>query len=206
MTAKTTSEQRESINEGCKKIEASLASAGVRVTADYRDNYSPGWKFADWELRGVPIRIEFGPQDQKKNQFVAVRRDNGEKVIIPFDEAATAIPKLLDTIHSDLYNKAKKLFDSHIVKTDKLEEFVPALNAKNVLLAPFCGGTECEDDIKDRTAHQGLTEGEEVDEKAPSMGAKSLCIPFEQPELEKGAKCVGCGKDAEFYTLFGRSY
>lgn len=78
-------------------------------------------------------------------------------------------------------------------------------NKKNLLLAPFCGEMDCEESIKDRTARQGA-EDQEVDEKAPSMGAKSLCIPFEQPKLAEGACCVGCGKPAKFYTLFGRSY
>lgn len=205
LTAKSTPEQRKSIIDGCRKIESSLIDAGVRVTGDYRDNYSPGWKFADWELRGVPIRIEFGPQDLKKQQLIAVRRDDGKKIIVPLDGFEAVIKDTLETVQKDLFTKAKRSFDSHIFKATKLEEFVPALNSKNVILAPFCGEESCEDDIKDKTARQG-TEGQEVDEKAPSMGAKTLCIPFDQPTLEKGTKCIGCGKEAKFFTLFGRSY
>lgn len=205
LTAKSTAEQRSEIDENSRKIEAALAAKGVRVTGDYRDNYSPGWKFADWELRGVPLRVEFGPMDLKKNQLIAVRRDTGEKITVSLDGFEAKIEEILETIQKDLYTKAKASYDSHIVKATKLEEFVPALNTKNVVLAPFCGEEECEDDIKDKTARQG-TEDQEVDEKAPSMGAKTLCIPFDQPELVEGTKCVGCGKAAKFHTLFGRSY
>lgn len=205
LTVKTTPEDKKAIKDGSYNLEQTLAKAGLRVTGDYRDNYSPGWKFADWELRGVPLRIEFGPADLKKNQAVAVRRDTGAKVVIPInDNFADTVQELLETIHKDMFNKAKDLFDSHIKQVETLEEFVPALNKKCVLLAPFCGDMDCEDSIKDRTARPA--EGEEVDEKAPSMGAKSLCIPFKQPELKAGTKCVGCDKTAQFFTLFGRSY
>lgn len=205
LTVKTTPEDKKAIKDGAYNIEQTLAKAGIRAIGDYRDNYSPGWKFADWELRGVPLRLEFGPADLKKNQVVAVRRDNGAKVTFPLDDnLPTAIQELLDTIHKDMFNKAKAQFDDHIKHVDTLEEFVPALNKKCVLMAPFCGGMECEDDIKERTSRP--EEGEEVDEKAPSMGAKSLCVPFNQPELKPGAKCVGCGKPVESITLFGRSY
>lgn len=205
LTVKTSAEEKKAVKEGASEIEHILKKAGVRVTGDYRDNYSPGWKFADWELRGVPLRIEFGPADLKKNQVVAVRRDTGEKTVIPLDDKFTqTVQDLFETIQKTMFNKAKASFDDHTKRVETLEEFVPALNKKNVLLAPFCGGMECEDSIKDRTTRQ--EEGEEVDDKAPSMGAKSLCIPFEQPELKDGAKCVGCGKPAKFHTLFGRSY
>lgn len=205
LTVKTSAEEKKAIKDGVLDIEATLKKAGVRVTGDIRDNYSPGWKFADWELRGVPIRIEYGPADMKKNQVVAVRRDTGVKTVIPLnDKFAAAVQELLETIQKDMLARAQDLLNSHIKHVEALEEFVPALNSKCIVMAPFCGGMECEDSIKDRTARQ--EEGEEVDEKAPSMGAKSLCIPFEQPELKAGAKCVGCGEAAKFHTLFGRSY
>lgn len=205
LTVKTSAEERKAVKDGAMDIEDTLKKAGVRVTGDYRDNYSPGWKFADWELRGVPVRIEYGPADMKKNQVVAVRRDTGEKTVLPLDDNfAATIQALFVTIQKAMFDKAKKSFEEHTKRVDTLAEFVPALNKKCVLLAPFCGDMDCEDSIKDRTARQ--EEGEEVDDKAPSMGAKSLCIPFEQPELKEGAVCVGCGKPAKFHTLFGRSY
>ncbi|ANB10953.1 proline--tRNA ligase [Sugiyamaella lignohabitans] len=204
ITAKTTSDERDAIINGAKNVEKTIGDAGVRVFGDYRDNYSPGWKFADAELKGVPLRVEFGPADLKKNQVVAVRRDNGVKTVIPIASLADEIPKLLETIQADLYTKAKKQFDEHIVPVTTVAEMTPLLNKKNILLAPFCGEEECEDSIKETTARRD--DDEEVDEKAPSMGAKSLCIPFEQPELKEGTKCVNCDRLAKAHTLFGRSY
>jgi prolyl-tRNA synthetase len=204
LTAKTTTEEREAVIAGAKNIESTLAGSEVRVLGDFRDNYSPGWKFSDWELRGVPLRIEFGPADMKKDQVVAVRRDNGVKTVIAIADLTTKIPELLKTIQGDMYARAKKSYDDHRVHVKSIDEIVPLLNKKCVILAPFCGEEDCEDDIKERTGKPA--EGEEVDERAPSMGAKSLCIPFDQPQVDENAKCIGCGKKAKFITQFGRSY
>lgn len=204
LTAKTTDEERNAVMEGSQQVEKTLADAGFRVTGDYRDNYSPGWKFSDWELRGVPLRIEFGPADLKKNQITTVRRDNGEKCAIPLDQLTAKVPELLDTVHNDLYQRAKKSYDDHVIEVDNINDFVPNMNKKNLLIAPFCGKEECEDDIKERTTK--TDDDEDYDERAPSMGAKSLCIPFHKDKPAQGVKCVGCGEQAEFYTQFGRSY
>lgn len=206
LTSKTTPEQREAINSGAQKVEAQLAQADVRVTGDYRDNYSPGWKFADWELKGVPLRVEFGPKDLAAGQVTAVRRDNGAKFAVKLDELATRIPELLEDVQKGLLEKARKDFDEHRVIVDEWKDFVPTLNAKNVIVAPWCGGAECEDEIKEASAKKDNGEEEEVDEKAPSMGAKSLCIPDAQPELKEGQKCVRCDEKAVTYCMFGRSY
>lgn len=204
LTAKTTAEDRKAVLDGAKAVDSDLFKNGVRSHADMRENYSPGWKFSDWELRGVPLRLEVGPNDVKKQQVTAVRRDTGAKMAIPLADLSKAVPELLETIHNDLYAKAKKAYDDHIVELDNLDDFVPNLNKKNVIVAPFCGEEECEDDIKDRTAKRD--DDEAYDERAPSMGAKSLCIPFGRPTPAEGVKCVGCGKQAAFYTQFGRSY
>lgn len=204
ITAQTSEADRQAIQKGAEEVESILKKAGVRASGDYRDNYRVGWKFADSELKGIPLRLEVGPADLKKEQAVAVRRDTGEKIFIPLKDLATTVPKLLDTIHNDMYAKAKKSYDDHRITVHSIEEMITAINKKCVCLAPFCGGEDCEDDIKERTARRD--DDEEVDDRAPSMGAKSLCIPFERPELKEGTKCVGCGKKAEFYTMFGRSY
>ncbi|ODQ63804.1 proline-tRNA ligase [Nadsonia fulvescens var. elongata DSM 6958] len=207
LTVKTTAEDRDAIMANAKSVEKALKAVGIRASADTRDNYSPGWKFANWELRGVPLRLELGPADLKKNQVMAVRRDTGEKIPMPIADLAIAVPALLETIHDDMYNRAKALFDSHIVKVDTWKEFITALNGKNVVLAPWCGEMACEEHIKEKSARKDDgEEEEEEDEKAPSMGAKSLCVPFEQPELLEGTRCVCSGKLATKYTLFGRSY
>lgn len=206
LTSKSTDAQRKEINEGAEKIEQSLRANGIRVTGDYREIYNPGWKFADWELKGVPLRFEFGPKDLAGNQVTIVRRNDGKKYTVKLDELDTQVPKLLDQMHDDLLAKAKQEFDEHRVKVDEWKDFVPTLNKKNVILAPWCGDADCEDDIKDSSAKKDDGEEEEVDEKAPSMGAKSLCIPFEQPELKEGQKCVKCDRKAVTYCMFGRSY
>lgn len=206
LTAKTTQEQRDAVNSGAKKIEDALLDADVRVLGDYRDNYSPGWKFADWELKGVPLRVEFGPKDLAAGQVTAVRRDNGEKYVVKLDELATKIPELLEIVQKGLLEKARKDFDEHRVLVEDWKDFVPTLNAKNVILSPWCGRPECEDEIKDASAKKDDGEDEEYDERAPSMGAKSLCIPYEQPELKEGQKCVRCEHKAVNFCMFGRSY
>lgn len=206
VTAKTSREQENAIYDGAKEIENRLLKAGVRAIGDYRNNYSPGWKFSDWELKGLPIRLEFGPKDLEKKQVTVVRRNDSKKDTVALDDLETRVPEILDELHQDLFNKAKEAFDTHKVIVEEWKDFVPALNAKNVILAPWCGVMECEEDIKDSSAKKDDGEDEEVDDKAPSMGAKTLCIPFEQPALKPGQKCVKCGEKAINYTLFGRSY
>lgn len=206
LTAKTSDEQRKLINEGAEKIEKALKEADVRVTGDYRDNYTPGWKFANWELKGVPLRLEFGPKDLSQEQVTAVRRDNGAKYSVKLNELEKRIPEILQEMQAGLLEKARKDFDEHRIMVHDWKDFVPALNAKNVIVAPWCGGSECEDDIKDSSATKDDGEEEEVDDKAPSMGAKSLCIPYDQPKLASDQKCVKCDKPAVNYCMFGRSY
>lgn len=206
LTSKSSAEQREAVNSGAKKVEDALLGVDIRAVGDYRDNYTPGWKFAEWELKGVPLRVEFGPKDLAAGQVTAVRRDNGEKFVVKLDEVETKIPELLEQIQVGLLEKARKDFDEHRVVVEDWKDFVPTLNAKNVILAPWCGIPECEDEIKDASAKKDDGEDEEYDERAPSMGAKSLCIPYDQPELKPGQKCVRCDHKAVNYTMFGRSY
>lgn len=207
ITNKTTKEQEEEIVSSAKDIEVRLKEAGIRAIGDYRENYSPGWKFSDWELKGLPLRLELGPKDLLKKAVTVVRRNDGKKYTVALEQLETEIPKILDQLHNDLFNAAKQKFDTHRVIVEKWEDFVPALNNKNVILSPWCGVMECEEDIKDASAKKAEEEQEgEVDDKAPSMGAKSLCIPFDQPILKKDTKCVKCARPAINYTMFGRSY
>ncbi|BAP69629.1 putative prolyl-tRNA synthetase YHR020W [Kluyveromyces marxianus] len=206
ITAKTSDEQRAKIHESAKDVESRLRKAGIRVFGDYNDNYTPGWKFAQYELKGIPLRIEMGPKDLEKQQVTCVRRNDGKKVVVSLDELEKRIPEVLEELQQDLFNRAKELFDSHRVIVDEWKGFVPALNKKNVILAPWCGVEECEEDIKASSAKKDDGEEFEVDDKSPSMGAKSLCIPFQQPPLKSGQKCVKCDREAKQYCMFGRSY
>lgn len=202
ITASLKDEDRKNLYKNCQEYEDELLKAGVRVKGDYRENYSPGWKFNHWELKGVPIRIEIGPRDIKNGEYVAVRRDTGEKKTMK-RSTLPDMPGMLDTIQSDMFNRAKKQLDEHVTVSDDWEGFVSALDKSHLIMAPFCGAEVCEDAIKEDSKGSVV-----VEEGAPSMGAKSLCIPFKQPrDLKKGQKCIHpCGKEAKFYTLFGRSY
>ena len=213
ITAKTTEEDRESLFKEIEALVEVLKAADVRVQADFRD-VTPGFKFNDWEQKGTPLRLEFGPGESKGHFITTARRDipgKDGKGEMPITELKTAVPKLLEQIQRDLYDRAKEAFDSHVVQLTDWDKFVPTLNGKNVCLIPHCLTEDCEDDIKKSSARTAEEQsGVAQDEKAPSMGAKSLCIPFEQPAgIEKGVtKCCNpnCKNLAEKWCLFGRSY
>jgi bifunctional glutamyl/prolyl-tRNA synthetase len=187
----------------CKWYEKILNEANVRVHGDYRDNYSPGWKFNHWELKGVPVRLEVGPKDLDKQACVAVRRDTGVKLVLDDANAVREIKKLFVDIHNSLYAKAVKDLKASTSVVDTWPEFMESLNANKIMVSPFCGHRQCEDRIKTDSAQCAI-----VEEGAPAMGAKSLCIPFDQPRPIKDQKCVHpeCNQRAQFYTVFGRSY
>lgn len=208
VTNKSSAEDKKKIFDGVDAIIKTLKKSGIRARADLRDTYTTGYKFSDWEMKGVPIRIEFGPKDAEKQQVLTARRDTGEKSTLAIEGLGSSMVALLEKVQSDMYQKAKTDYDSHVIKVTEWSEFVPALDAKNVILTPFCKTEECEDKIKEKSARQ--VDGDEaVDERAPSMGAKSLCIPLDQPETVEETlkrKCVSCGNQAQCWTLFGRSY
>ncbi|XP_064914583.1 bifunctional glutamate/proline--tRNA ligase isoform X13 [Columba livia] len=202
ITNSLSEEDKEALLKKCNEYRDRLLSVNIRVRADLRDNYSPGWKFNHWELKGVPVRVEVGPRDMKSQQFVAVRRDTGQKLTFSEQEAEDRLKQILEEIHANLYNRASEDLKSHMVVANTMEDFQKELDSGKIVQIPFCGEIECEDWIKKTTARD-----QDLEPGAPSMGAKSLCIPF-QPlrELQCGARCV-CGKNpAKFYTLFGRSY
>lgn len=210
ITAKMSAEDKEKHAKKVEELRVALKSKKVRVDVDDREGYTPGYKFADWELKGVPLRLEFGPKDASNNWVTYARRDTGEKGTIPIAELETRVPELLETIQRDLYNKADESFRSHRLQLTDWAKVVPALDSRNVVLIPFCEEPACEDQIKDATRSDDHQEVGPNGEKLPSMGMKSLCIPFEQPEgLVKGeTKCLNpqCGKLAKSWTMFGRSY
>uniref|UniRef100_A0A8D3AHW1 Bifunctional glutamate/proline--tRNA ligase n=1 Tax=Scophthalmus maximus TaxID=52904 RepID=A0A8D3AHW1_SCOMX len=179
--------------------EARLLAAGIRVKSDLRDNYSPGWKFNHWELKGVPIRLEVGPKDMQQRQCVAVRRDSGAKVTIP--EAEVETKKLIE-ISVFVFVRASNDLKTHMVAAETMEQFQKELDQGKIVQIPFCGDIDCEDCIKKTT-----TKDQDLEPGAPSMGAKSLCIPFSPLKtLQPGQACVNCKQPAKYYTMFGRSY
>lgn len=215
ITAKLAEDAKKALMDEIYGLAKSLQEVDIRVEVDDRDGYSPGWKFNDAELRGVPLRLEFGPGESAGGFVTTSRRDyagkEGGKETIPVADIPKAVPELLETIQSDLYKRADEQFKSHVKMLTNWAEFTPALNDKNLCLIPHCLTEECEDEIKamsQRTAEE--ESGVAQDAKAPSMGAKTLCIPFEQPGgIEPGVtKCTNpnCKKLAEKWCLFGRKY
>ncbi|KAF2816174.1 prolyl-tRNA synthetase [Mytilinidion resinicola] len=214
VTAKMTPENKDKLYKEVDAIAEVLKDANVRVETDFREGYSPGWKFNDWELKGIPLRIEFGPKDSERHVVTTSRRDIDDKDQargeVAISDLKDAIPALLETIQTDMFKKADSEYRAHRVEIKEWDNFVPALNGKNVVLSPHCHGDKCEDEIKDMSARKEVGDNTTVDSKAPAMGAKTLCIPFEQPAgiIEGETKCVNpnCKGLAKSWVLFGRSY
>ncbi|KAI0021993.1 prolyl-tRNA synthetase [Xylariomycetidae sp. FL0641] len=209
ISAKTPAEDKAKHHAKVEELYSTLKKAGVRTELDDREGYTPGFKFADWELKGVPLRLEFGPKDAAKEVVSYARRDTGEKGTIPVAELATKIPELLTTIQKALYDKADTAFKEHRLQLTDWSKVVPALDSKNVVIIPFCEEPACEERIKELTKSEEPKEGVEG-QKQPSMGMKSLCIPFDQPEgLVAGeTDCLSpeCSAKAKSWVMFGRSY
>ncbi|MED6185820.1 hypothetical protein PIB30_060758 [Stylosanthes scabra] len=181
------------IFDACTATVNTLCEAGIRAESDFRDNYSPGWKYSHWEMKGVPLRIEIGPKDLANKQARAVRRDNGAKIDIANDNLVEEVKKLLDTVQQNLFDVAKQKRDECIQVVHAWDEFVQALNQRKMILAPWCDEEEVEADVKART-------------KGEMGAAKTLCSPFDQPELPEGTKCFASGKPAKKWSYWGRSY
>ncbi|KAJ7065183.1 hypothetical protein C8F01DRAFT_1208818 [Mycena amicta] len=206
ITARTTEDQRATINNACDQLAQTLKKLGIRAKADLREGYTPGYKFNDWEQKGVPLRLEIGPNDLVKQQTITVRRDTGAKNPISLSDIGPTVSALLDTIQDDLFARAKINYDACLKVVTNWDDVVPQLDNKCVVVLPWCEVEECEDDIKERSGKAS----EPQDERAPSAGAKSLCIPFDQSrwgEIVPGqTKCPACHRDAKRWTMFGRSY
>ncbi|KAL8497014.1 hypothetical protein ACS0TY_020630 [Phlomoides rotata] len=181
------------IYDACTATVNSLSEAGIRAEADFRDNYSPGWKYSHWEMKGVPLRIEIGPKDLANNQVRAVRRDNSAKIDIPMADLVAQVNDMLNNIQKSLFDVAKQKRDACIQTVHTWEEFVGALAQKKMIMAPWCDEEEVEKDVKART-------------KGEMGAAKSLCSPFDQPPIPEGTLCFASGKPAKKWTYWGRSY
>ena len=157
----------------------------VRIKLDSSDK-TPGWKFAEYEMKGVPLRLEIGPKDIENNQCILARRDTGEKITVALDEVEQVVVQLLDTIQKDMLERARENRDTKTYTVTSLEEFVNTVEHKpGFIKAMWCGDRECEDKIKEMT------------------GATSRCIPFEQEKIAD--TCVCCGKTAA-YGVLGKAY
>jgi prolyl-tRNA synthetase len=178
-------ENKEKVVEFAKKVAKGLGS--LRSFVDDRDGYSPGWKFNYWELRGVPIRLEIGEKEMASGRVVACSRDTFQKVEVPQGDMESHINKLLNELHSRLYEKAERHMHSMITKEDDYKKMRQTIETKGgIVHAPWCGGNNCEDKIKDET------------------GAKITNMPLDQSDLK--GNCIYCGKKAQHMANFARSY
>lgn len=155
---------------------------------DDREDYSAGWKYNEWELKGIPIRIEIGPKDIEIEQAVIVRRDTLEKKKVKIKDISKEIEKLLDEIQKNLYKKAEKLLKENITEVSNFNEFKKAIENKKIVFLPWCEEEKCARDIKDQIE-----------------GVKPLNSPLNQKEIS-GKKCILCGKSAKKFFYFGKSY
>ena len=172
------------VTEAAEELVERLKAAGIRVKGDFSDN-SPGWKYAEYEMKGVPLRLEIGPRDLENHQAVAVRRDNQEKVFIPLDALEKTVPALLETVQQALFDKAKANLDSHTWAASTVEE-VREKAQDGFVKTMWCGDTACEEKMKELA------------------GVSSRCIPFAQEEL--GDVCPCCGRPARQMVIWGVAY
>ncbi|MCJ7682106.1 MAG: proline--tRNA ligase [Candidatus Aminicenantes bacterium] len=178
---------KETILPVAEKLAAELDKRGVRVFLDKREEYTPGWKFADWEMRGVPLRLEIGPRDVQSGQAVAVRRDTGVKESFPLDRLSQTVPELLQSIQDNLFDQALEFRRANTRSVGDYEEFKKVIETKKgFLLASWCGERACEDKIKEETM------------------ATIRVIPLDEKTTE--GTCFRCGKKAGKQAYFARSY
>jgi len=177
---------RETVLPRALDIRADLERAGIRVTLDDRDE-RPGWKFAEWELRGVPVRLEIGPKDIEKSQVLLARRDTREKAGVPMDGLADHVRGLLDDIQRNLLDRARAFREAHTQRAGSYDEFVRAMEGRpGFVIAGWCGAAECEAQIKAETQ------------------ATIRNMPLDAPPVD-GA-CVKCGRPATAEAWFAKAY
>lgn len=174
------------VNEKALEVEARLKAMGLRVKTDLSDK-TAGWKFNEYEMKGIPVRLEIGPRDIEQGQVVLARRDSGEKEIVRFEDLTTRLPELLQEIHDGILAKARKHLEDHIYKAVDLEAMKEIGETKQGFVkAMWCGEAACEDQVREVT------------------GLASRCIPFDQEQIAE--TCIACGKKAESMVIWGKSY
>lgn len=180
-------QHKEGVLEKAAELYNTLKAAGIRVKLDDSDN-SPGWKFAEYEMRGVPLRIEIGPKDIEQNQCVAVERHNRNKTFVPLDKLTDVVKERLQSVHDGMYKKALENMEQRTYSCTSIDEIKSMLenNGDGFVKAMWCGDEACEDKVKELT------------------GVGSRCIPFEQEQLDD--KCVCCGKPAKCMVIWGKAY
>lgn len=184
-------QHKEGVLEKAGELLEKLKESGIRAKLDDSDN-SPGWKFAEYEMKGVPVRIEIGPKDIENNQCVVVTRHNREKTVVSLENMletfAVAVSDKLKEVHDGIFKKALENREKKTYSCKDMEEIISSLekNGDGFVKAMWCGDEACEDEVKEKT------------------GVGSRCIPFEQEEISD--KCVCCGKPAKYMVYWGKAY
>lgn len=178
--------QKQEVKEKVEKL-SKLLGEKYRIECDTRESYTPGYKFNEWEMKGVPVRIEIGPRDIEKGECIFVRRDTFEKITVKLEEIETKLGEVLENIQENMYNECKKNMEKRTSIAENLNEFVEKINTNQGFIETmWCGKQECEDKIKELT------------------GAHSRCMPFNQKQI--GNKCICCGAPAKIFMIWGRQY
>jgi prolyl-tRNA synthetase len=179
---------KETVLPKAQAIRDQLVALGIRVHIDDRESQTPGWKFNEWELRGVPLRMEIGPKDLEKSQVVLARRDTRTKSFVPMEGLPAAVEQMLETIQSALFERAVTFRDEHTTATDSYDEFKQIMDGRpGFVIAPWCGSASCEAEIKTETQ------------------ATIRNIPFTGAPAE-GKTCVRCGAPAIVHAWFAKAY
>jgi prolyl-tRNA synthetase len=172
-----------------RAVAEKLKSAGIRVELDAGEEATPGWKFSEYEMRGVPLRMEIGPRDVKAGQAVLVRRDTAAKETVPLPSLAARVPALLEEIQAELMSQARAFLEANIRDAADYAEFKDLIeNKRGFVRASWCGGEGCEDRIKSETM------------------ATIRVIPIDEREARAEGPCVVCGARGQALAYFARAY
>ena len=178
---------KETVLPKAQAIRDELVAAGLRVQLDATEENSPGWKFAEWELRGVPLRLEIGPKDIEKSQVFSARRDTREKAALPMADLASHVRTLLDAIQTNLFDRARAFRDEHTTEVSTWATFVETMDGRpGYVVAPWCGSADCEAAIKAETQ------------------ATLRNVPLGSPSVE--SQCVKCNGQASVRAWFAKAY
>jgi prolyl-tRNA synthetase len=179
---------KETVLPKAEELRKEMVARGIRVFLDAREGQTPGWKFNEWEMRGVPLRMEIGPKDLEKSTVVLARRDTREKSFVPMDGLAAHVEGMLATIQKALFDRAIAFRTEHTTEADSYDEFKSILEGRpGFVVSPWCGDKECEAAIKNETQ------------------ATIRNIPFVAAPAS-GKTCVRCGKPATAHAWFAKAY
>ena len=179
-------DEKENVVQKANQIKDSLSKINLRVHLDDREQLTPGFKFNDWEMKGIPIRIEIGPKDIAKNQVVLVRRHNQVKTSIEMDSSSEKISSELKNIQKEMFDAAKKILEERVVRVSEYQQFKEELENGKMIDCSWCGNQTCEDKIKEETS------------------ADLRVIPFDN--TKKSETCIYCKNSGTTNVLFAKGY